>query len=257
LQPVRWIGHARALAGTTFPSLGANMIKAALIPIALIGLLLFTTHATANSVVIGGGLLTGGDANQLASWLGEGDLVFNNLYGGIWVNLSGSAFHAAADGQGRTFTVALVNKSESQYLIGGYNPLSWDSSETNHVSPTNAERTAFLYNLTTTLKLDQNLDAPGGSGFYQTGNYAAALPIFGGGSDLYFADYLGGTNYAADYSYGATNVFGGGSLEDFELISLNVYTIAETESVPEPNTLVLFSLGLLTLGIYRKRTLIS
>src|SRR5207247_8912388 len=71
-------------------------------------------------------------------------------------------FHAAADGKGATFSVfkgrstgAPVSANE---LFGGYDPVSWDSIGAHYnVDPTNAGRTAFLFNLTTVERMNQKL----------------------------------------------------------------------------------------------------
>jgi hypothetical protein len=65
--------------------------------------------ARANSVTVGGSLLDQSGANQLASWLGEGDLTITNIFS--HTNGDGKTaadFHAAADNQGRTFSLYSV-----------------------------------------------------------------------------------------------------------------------------------------------------
>src|SRR5207245_7855783 len=99
-----------------------------------------------------------------------------------------AAFHGAADGQGRTFTVAEVLRSDgiTHAIVGGYDPLSWDSSGGYHYDLSDAGRTAFIYNLTTGLKLDQVLGDSYGRGDEQTYNGQYLFPVFGGGHDLLF-----------------------------------------------------------------------
>lgn len=69
-------------------------------------------------------LLTPAFELQLEAWLGEGDLDFTNVYTRIAAD-DNLDFHAAADGQGRTFTLVEVVWLGNTYVIGGYNPQSW------------------------------------------------------------------------------------------------------------------------------------
>jgi hypothetical protein len=90
--------------------------------------------AEATPVIGGSGFLTDAYASQLEGWLGEGPIQLTNIF----TKKAGDraqAFHAAADGQGRTFTVIEVfyGAGNSQHsVIGGYNPQSWSSSDQWH-----------------------------------------------------------------------------------------------------------------------------
>ena len=202
--------------------------------------------ARANSVVVGGTLLTQSSADQLASWLGEGDLVLTDIYSAS--PGTAASFHAAADGQGRPFSVAEVQLAPGQgqpgsgpaQLVGGYDPVSWNSSSGYNTNATDAGRTAFIFNLSTSLLLPQLLTSQCLSspcdGHFQTFNFYPWGPTFGGGHDL---DLLQ-DNYAFRYSYGNSNVFGRGTGTDFFALSrLEVYTIADVTTVPEPSTGIL------------------
>ena len=199
---------------------------------AIIGFL--TGPARADSIVYGGTLLTQSSANQLASWLGEGDLALTEIYSGS--PGTPTAFHAAADGKGRTFSVAQVQVgSGPAQLVGGYDPVSWSSSNVWNVNYTNAGRTAFIFNLSTSLLLRQQLDNIIGS--YQTWNGSDSGPQFGDAIWLLYGSYAGGGVPGAPWGYGSsTDVFGGTGGSNFSISQLEVYTIADVTPVPEPST---------------------
>ena len=79
----------------------------------------------AESIVVNGsGILNQSGANQLASWLGEGDLTLTNIFShSIGDGKTTSSFHAAADGKGRNFVlfeVSSVKGVATDLIIGGY-----------------------------------------------------------------------------------------------------------------------------------------
>lgn len=144
----------------------------------LLAVLLFALPLSAASTVSGGVLLTQAGANQLASWLGQGDLTFTDIFSQT-PNANGAVqFQSAVDGKGPTFS--LIETSDG--LLGGYDPVSWTLSGAYILDPTNTGRTVFIFNLSTNTKLAQRLNDPNGQ--YQTLDYSAAGPVFGGGYDL-------------------------------------------------------------------------
>ncbi len=141
---------------------------------------------------------------QLATWLGEGDLAFFEIFSSS--NGDGKTstdFHAAVDGQGRTFTLLEVTSFDTglTQIIGGYNPQSWNSTTGYNVTPTDAERTAFIFNLTDGIKHEQILGSYPGS--VQTYNEFNEGPIFGG-NDIWVRDSLVAAT-TKQYSYGPVN----------------------------------------------------
>jgi len=222
---------------------------------------------------LNGALLSAAYEAQLETWLGQGDLDFTSVF----TKTDGATsldFHAAADGKGATFTLMSISGeglaggfAQVPQTIGGYNPQSWNSSGTFNNTPSDAERTAFLYNLTTGSIQRQNLVGEGddGSGAFQTYNKSSVGPAFGGGFDLYSWDTLN-QGYAGNYSYGGTsngneivvaNAFGG--VAYFEIGALEVYTFTPAGTSPAgavPDTAGTFGLlgvSLLALMAFRRR----
>lgn len=206
--------------------------------------------ASAATVVQGGSLFTQAYADQFAAWLGEGDVTLTNVHG--W---SGTAFtvtdsqiwHTQVDNLGRTVTLILTDLG----LVGGYNPVSWNAALMNYVqNPTDAGRTAFIFNLSDGVLQRQILASIDGS--YQTYNHPTFGPTFGGGWDLIV--YPGsGNNYANAYAYGGgqgtANIFGFATVTGFQVLGVETFTIASGTAVPEPATWALLLAGLaLTAG---------
>ncbi len=221
------------------------------------------------------GLLTSASEAQLEAWLGGGDRVFTNIY----TKASGHTaadFHAAADGKGPTISlmqIVIVEGSASDpdvgQIIGGYNPQSWASSHLWHFTPNDTDRTAFIFNLSTGVKLDQRLGSAGGNhyGQYQTYNHANWGPVFGIGRDAYAAYNLtNGSvtqrsygNPAGGHTINGTSVYGKNLLGDSYTShrsgiakgktevtygQIEVFTFSDVQAsgnmVPEPTSLAVF-----------------
>lgn len=212
----------------------------------LIGLsLLGVTDAKANSLVVGGsGLLTQSGANQLAAALGEGDLTLTNVFAhGVGDGKTATTFHTSVDGLGRTFSVlevTAVGSTSTSLIVGGYDPQSWNSSGNYNNVALDIQRTAFLFNLTSSTTMAEKLGpADGNAGMSQTANDPGYGPWFGGGSDLRVNASLT-TGFAYQFSYGPTGqagttifgaAFGGGGLTP-TYARIEVFTI--TDGVPAP-----------------------
>ncbi len=225
-------------------------------------------------------LLTAAYEAQLEAWLGQGDLNLTNIF----TKTAGSTsydLHGAVDGQGATFMLMnIYGKGASgtfdlvSQVVGGYNPQSWNSSNSYNLTPNDSDRTAFIYNLTSSTIQRQNLTGEGasGSGAIQTFNAQNYYGLsFGGGIDLQVSHGAGGPfanldyGLANNYSYGGTSngaeiVSGGPNFQDpytfvnsanFYVGDLEVYTFSR---VPDPaSTLGLMGVSLFALAAFRRR----
>ena len=216
--------------------------------------------APAATIVGGSDLLSAADADQLEAWLGEGPLTLTNIFDKAAGN-TGDDFHTAADGMGRTFSIVeLVGDFSGHVLdepiiVGGYNPLSWNSLNAWNVTPLDADRTAFVFNLNLGMKFDQRRDSSTiNYGYFQT--YGGDAMYFGGGFDLY-VDW--GLYYSSSYlySYGSDDDRGK-TIIGYPNVSFGNYLVGQMEvftisAVPEPETWMLMLGGLGMLGVAARR----
>jgi len=200
--------------------------------------------------------------DTLEGWLGEGELTLTNIFTKT-PGATSEDFHAAADLQGRTFTVFRATEyfdAENYFvtaIVGGYNPQSWESLGDYHYTPLEEMRTAFLFNLDTDTLYPQLIFSTEhfGSGVFQTYNSDNYGPVFGGGFDLAVnSSLIDGSAYGYSYAQLEDSIVTGKSDLNYEITigDLEVFTI-RTLSVPEPGTLALFGVGLFGLAMLRRR----
>lgn len=204
----------------------------------------------------GTSLLSPGYKTQLETWLGEGRLSLTNIY----TKAAGDTsldFHKASDGKGRTFSIMeATNASGQTWLVGGYNPQSWSSSDGMHVTMDDSQRTAFLFNLTAGFMLPQLKQYFSGDsiGSGQTYNSYDAGPTFGVGHDLYVPQDLTHGGYSSLYTYNyhgqpasGVSLVDGSSFTNPNITygAIQVFTIS---AVPEPATYGLLLAGLILLA---------
>ena len=204
-------------------------------------------------------LLDPGLQGQLERWLGAGPLYLENIYT-RQLGDDSLDFHAAADGRGSNFTLMRVaNDAGDSWIVGGYNPRSWSSTDGWHVSEFDWQRTGFLFNYTDPavyrqLLLDNVLPSQGSR---QTYNWPDHGPTFGAGPDL-FVDTGLTTSISWQLSYGDP-AFEGRSIIDgtfggqFRRVeALETYAIS---LVPEPpaHALLAGGLGVICWAVRRRQ----
>ncbi|WP_312515712.1 PEP_CTERM-anchored TLD domain-containing protein [Massilia sp.] len=193
---------------------------------------------------------------QLERWLGAGPLYLQNVY--TWEQGDDSLdFHAAADNRGSTFTLMRVSDmrvgdEDGSWLVGGYNPLSWSSSDSWHESRFDWQRTGFVFNYTDPGVYRQVLSdhiLPS-QGLRQTYNWPDHGPTFGAGPDLLVNDRMD-TVLSWQLTYGDPD-FEGRSIIDgsyggqyMQLDAMELYSIS---LVPEPGQTTMLLGGLAGLG---------
>ena len=194
---------------------------------------------------------------QLERWLGAGDQIFDNLY----TRQPGDTsldFHAAVDERGPTFTLMRVSDPlGNSYLIGGYNPQSWEFDTGWNVTERDFQRTAFLFNYTAPAVYRQVLtgfELPS-QGSFQTYNAPNQGPSFGAGPDLFVNNRLD-TAFSWRLSYGAPADEGlsiidqtrGGQL--FNIDAMELYAVSP---IPEPAQAAMLAAGLGLVGAVLRR----
>jgi hypothetical protein len=224
-------------------------------------------HGQAATITGGSTLLDSNYANQLESWLGEGSITLTNIFTKTPGNTA-TDFHNAVDGKGRTFVVMSASENGTDYFtIGGYNPQSWNSGGVYNYSNNDADRTAFLFNLSSTNIYRQNLysnqlkypDGCSSCGQFQTFNYPSYGPTFGGGHDLH-VEYGLNYGFSLGFSYGGASLFNksiidGSYFDGYNVTfgGIEVFTISSVTPVPEPEIYAMMGLGLGLLGWVGRR----
>uniref|UniRef100_U9UYD8 Btb/poz domain-containing protein 19-like n=1 Tax=Rhizophagus irregularis (strain DAOM 181602 / DAOM 197198 / MUCL 43194) TaxID=747089 RepID=U9UYD8_RHIID len=148
---------------------------------------------------------------------------FNLLYRAIRDGNTPAAFHAKCDNKGATIVILKIPNSEQ--ILGGYNPLQWDSSDT-----WKSTGDSFLFSFTNkndfnTAKVGYILEGRDKVAIYCVQNYG---PTFGNGHDLFRDSDGNWKNYPGFYAYskvdipqiynsGIYNIFG---VEDYEVFQV-------------------------------------
>lgn len=224
----------------------------------------FITAALACTCSLAAAQTTGGSSLldpsrelQLESWLGAGDQTFTTLFSAT-PGASSLDFHAAVDGKGATFALLQVSNPAGQsWLIGGYNPQSWSSTEGWHLTPTDAQRSAFVFNLTTASvyrQVPSTYILPS-QGLHQTYNASSLGPVFGSGADLYVNDKLD-TAFSWQVSYGDPADEGKSIIDrslNAQLFHIDAFQMYRVSPVPEVPAPAMFAAGLGVLGLVLRR----
>ncbi|HEU5436095.1 MAG TPA: PEP_CTERM-anchored TLD domain-containing protein [Telluria sp.] len=213
-----------------------------------LALALAGSAASAGDIKGGSSLLDDRSHAQLERWKGAGEFNLTNVY----TRQPGDTsldFHAAADGKGPTFTLLqLTNAAGDSYLVGGYNPQSWSSTDGWHVTESDAERTAFLFNMTEPAvyrQVPSTYILPS-QGSRQTLNESEYGPAFGAGHDLFVNDRLD-TAFSYQLTYGDPRDEGRSIIDrsvGVQLVEVDAMELFTLSPVPEPATAALWAAGL-------------
>jgi hypothetical protein len=208
--------------------------------------------ARAGDIIGGSSLLDDGRHAQLERWLGAGEFNLNNVYtlrpGDTSVN-----FHQAANGKGATFTlIEVTNTAGETFLVGGYNPQSWSSTDGWHETERDFQRTAFLFNFTTPAVYRQVLSdyVLPSQGARQTYNDILFGPVFGSGPDLLVNNDLTKAlswqlSYGNPANEGVSIIDGSVGGQSVRVNAMEIFAIAP---VPEPAAWGMLLAGVGVLG---------
>jgi hypothetical protein len=223
-------------------------------PIVAAGTLAFILAAPAPAALAqdGASLLDVTLYGQLERWLGAGPLDLRNIYTRETGHNSRD-FHAAVDGGGMSFTVMQVsNDLGDSWIVGGYNPQSWSSTDGWHETPRDWQRTAFIFNYTDPQVWRQATsdNILPSRGVRQTFNEPNHGPTFGAGPDLLVNDRLNAAlswqvTYGDGSSEGNSIIDGSTGGQLFRVDALEMYSIS---LVPEPANTAMLAAGLGVLG---------
>ncbi len=213
--------------------------------------------ARAGDIIGGSSLLDDSRHAQLERWLGQGEFNLNNVYtlrpGDTSVN-----FHQGADGKGATFTLIEVsNTAGESFLVGGYNPQSWSSTDGWHETPRDFQRTAFMFNFTTPAVYRQVLSSfelPS-QGQRQTFNDILFGPVFGTGPDLFVNDDLTKAlswqlSYGNPANEGISIIDGSTRGQTVTVNAMEIFAIAP---VPEPASYAMLLAGAGMLAMWSRK----
>lgn len=215
-------------------------------------LLAWIVPAQASTIRGGSALLDASGHAQLERWLGQGTFDLTNVYTRNAGDTSAD-FHAAADGRGPSFTLMEVtNNSGRSFLVGGFNPQHWSSTDGWHNTPGDSRRTASIFNMTEPAlyrQVTSDYVLPS-QGERQTFNGAEFGPTFGTGHDLYVNASLG-VAFSWQVTYGDP-LDSGLSIIDRsvggELVRVDALEVFTLSPIPEPAPWAMLLGGLALIG---------
>lgn len=217
--------------------------------------------ADASAILGGSALIDASGHAQLERWLGQGKFDLSNVFTRDLDDTSVD-FHAATDGRGPTFTLMQVTNDTGQsFLVGGFNPQSWSSTDGWHNTPTDAYRTGFIFNMTEPAVYRQVLSdyVLPSQGERQTFNGIDYGPTFGTGHDLYVNASLKAA-FSWQVTYG-NPVDSGLSIVDRSLgghlVRIDALEVFTLSPIPEPAGYAMLLGGLALLGAVRRGIVIK
>jgi hypothetical protein len=218
--------------------------------------------ANASDIRGGSTLLDSSSHAQLERWLGQGTFDLFNVYSRSPGDTSVD-FHAAVDGKGATFTLMqLTNAIGDTFVVGGFNPQHWSSTDGWHITQSDSWRRAFLFNMTEPAvyrQVPSSFVLPS-QGERQTFNGIDYGPTFGTGHDLYVNASLQ-TAFSWQVTYG-NPLDQGKSIIDRstggQIVRVDALEIFTISPIPEPATYAMLLGGLALLsGAARRRIVIK
>lgn len=216
--------------------------------------------AQASTILGGSALLDASGHAQLERWLGQGSFDLSKVFTRDGDDTSAD-FHAATDGRGPTFTLMQVTNDAGQsFLVGGFNPQSWSSTDGWHNTPTDSYRTGFIFNMTEPAVYRQVLSdyVLPSQGERQTFNGIDYGPTFGTGHDLYVNASLKAA-FSWQVTYG-NPLDSGLSIIDRslggQLVQVDAMEVFTLSPIPEPATYAMLLGGLALLGGAARRRIV-
>lgn len=216
--------------------------------------------AQAGTILGGSALLDSGGHAQLERWLGQGTFDLSRVFTRDADDTSAD-FHAAADGRGPTFTLMQVTNEEGQsFLVGGFNPQAWSSTDGWHLTPGDSRRTGFIFNMTEPAVYRQVLSdyVLPSQGERQTFNGPDYGPTFGTGHDLYVNASLKSA-FSWQVTYGNPGDSGLSIIDRSlggEIVQVDALEVFTLSPIPEPATYAMLLGGLALLGGAARRSIV-
>jgi len=141
---------------------------------------------------------------------------FNLLYRANKDGNSIAAFHTKCDNKGATIVIAKIQNSEQ--IVGGYNPLYWESSGGNWKSTNDS----FIFSFTNrnnlqTAKVGYIIDEGKQYAVYCNQSYG---PSFGGGHDLRIQPIGNNNSNCSKSSYSKIDISGNFTVENYEVFQV-------------------------------------
>jgi len=139
---------------------------------------------------------------------------FNLLYRASRDGYTAAAFHSKCDDKGATIVIAKVKNSGQ--IIGGYNPLQWDSSNSNK-----STKDSFIFSFTDKNNLQSANVVYSKGDQYSIKCLSHCGPVFGNGNDLVL-NYESDPNmwFSRSHSYPTLNLPYRISVDDYEVFQV-------------------------------------
>jgi hypothetical protein len=138
---------------------------------------------------------------------------FNLLYRASRDGNTAATFHEKCDNKGATIVVVKITNSEQ--IVGGYNPLSWDTS-----LGWKSTYDSFIFSFTNENDLKNTKVSYSNGNKKSIYNYKNCGPAFGGGCDFYFDKGIWYSNVSGWCSYLKIDIPGNFKADDYEVFQV-------------------------------------